>query len=796
MGTPNSVNPLLNGGSPYYLVNRSLRFRSSASAYLNRTPSVASNRTTWTWSAWVKKAATTQQGIFSSQSPSSSADYDSLEFYQDTIRWYFNGAIGSFLRTTAVYRDPSAWYHIVASVDTTQATASNRMKLYINGVQVTAFTNETYPSQNYNTFANNTYKQAIGAFASATSSAFFDGYMAEINFIDGQQLTPSSFGVFDTNGIWQPIRYSGTYGTNGFYLPFLNTTSTTTLVQDQSGNGNNWTPNNISLTAGTTYDSMIDSPTVSNVASNYPTMNPLDKGSNLSLSNGNLQLTITAGGNDCLRCTMAIPSTGKWYWEGTLAAVASGGALGFADATTVLNSGSALTGVGYSATTGQKFQNNWTGVSYGSTYTTNDIIGVAIDSDAGTVTFYKNNVSQGVAYSSINFATTRYFPFFFTTTGAPQGSWIVNFGQRPFSYTPPTGYNALNTANLPTPSINNGALYMAATTYTGNGSSQSISNGGNNTLGTTFAPDFVWVKYRNQAYNNDLFDTLRGVSKYLRSNSTAAELSYPGYGVTAFNSNGFSVTDDSVGNYEVNGSSGSIVAWQWKAGGTGVTNTSGTITSTVSANPTAGFSVVTFTAQSSGTGTVGHGLGVAPSLIITKPRANAYGWTSYHESLGNTKYIELNTTSAASTLSTVWNNTSPTSTVFTLGSSFAGNGTYVAYCFAAVSGYSAMGSYTGNGSSDGPFIFTNFRPRWVMVKKSSAAGNWLIFDTSRSPYNVQADALFPNLSNAETTTTSYNNDFLSNGFKIRTSDGSWNDSGVTYVYAAFAESPFTISRAR
>jgi hypothetical protein len=240
------------------------------------------------------------------------------------------------------------------------------------------------------------------------------------------------------------------------------------------------------------------------------------------------------------------------------------------------------------------------------------------------------------------------------------------------------------------------------------------------------------------------------------------------------------------------------VAWQWKANGAGSSNTAGSITSTVSANTTSGFSIVTYT----GTGanaTVGHGLGVAPSMIFIKCRNAGANWLVYHISLGNTKGVVLNATQAESTDSTYWNNTSPTSTVFSLGSGGAANGntnTHVAYCFAPVAGYSAFGSYTGNGSADGPFIYTGFKPNFVMVKQTNTSGNsWWMFDGVRSPTNAVYNRLVANLSDAEYSNSS-TFDFLSNGFKLRFSDTAWNGSGSTYIYAAFAESPFKYSLAR
>jgi len=791
MGLPVEINPLFVSSTGGYQVGRSLRFRASASAYLSRTIGTPST-TTNTFSAWVKRGdintayrpilmCTNNNSGINYQLPGTSAN--------DTIQILDNGT--TLLATSAVYRAPSAWYHVVVVWDSTNATSTDRVRLYVNGFRVTAFGTTNYPVQNsaFSLFsASNPWQIGSRQFPGAL---YFDGYMAEINYIDGQALTASSFGAYDTNGVWQPIKYTGTYGTNGFYLPFSNTTSTSTLVADASGNGNNWTPNNISLTAGTTYDSMIDSPTVSASSSNYPVMNILDKGANLSLSNANLQLSITAGGNDCLRCTMTIPSTGKWYWETTCSAIGSGANVGIADAFTALSSGGAITGVLYQSG-GNKCINSWSTTAYGSTYTTNDIIGIAVDADAGTIAFYKNNVSQGTANTGMNFATTSYFPFLQTTTAG--GSWTINFGQRPFSYTPPTGFNALNTYNLPAATIKNGAQYMAATTYTGNGSTLAVLNSANTAIGTTFQPDFVWIKSRSNILGHELFDVLRGVNQVLYSNATNAETNSGT--MSAFNSNGFTAVYQAA-DISTNNSGYTYVGWQWKAGGTGVTNTSGSITSTVSANTTAGFSVVTYT----GTGanaTVGHGLGVAPSMVIVKQRSGVNAWPVYHSSLVSaTNYVLLNQTDASNPAATVWNSTAPTSSVFSIGTAVGVNTsgqTYVAYCFAAVKGYSAFGSYTGNGSADGAFVYTGFRPRWVMFKRTDITSNWLIIDSSRGTYNSDQNRLFPNLSSAED--TSENFDLLSNGFKLRDSTGTFNASGGTYIYAAFAENPFNSSRAR
>jgi hypothetical protein len=337
--------------------------------------------------------------------------------------------------------------------------------------------------------------------------------------------------------------------------------------------------------------------------------------------------------------------------------------------------------------------------------------------------------------------------------------------------------------------IPDGRTVMAATLYTGNGTTQSINNAVN---GVSFQPDFVWVKGRSTTARNRLFNVLSGVQKELYSDLTNAEATDVN-GIQSFNANGFT-----LGSNDANTSGTTYVGWQWKGGGTGVSNTAGSITSSVSANTTAGFSVVTYTGTGS-LATVGHGLGVAPAMMIIKTRSAVNSWVVYHQSLGNTKAIYLNLDQSADTNASFWNNTTPTSSVLTVNTDTICNQngtTYVAYCFAPVTGYSAFGSYTGNGSADGPFVFTGFRPRFVMIKGSSFASNWFVIDTSRSSYNVSLDALRPNLSAAETSTGTYSIDILSNGFKLRTDAADSNTSGATFIYACFGENPFKFANAR
>jgi len=769
-------------------LNNSLRFRSSASGYLTRTPASSGDRQKWTFSAWVKRGASgVRQGIFVANP--SGAVYWGLEFETgNNLNIYDSNAGGSTaLTTTALYRDFGAWYHIVVAEDTTQATASNRCKIYVNGNQVTSFVTANYPTQNSNTQINlGGLTHYIGNWNPSVANLPLDGYMADVNFIDGQALEPYYFGNNDAYGNWKPIKYTGMYGTNGFYLTFGNTTSTTTLGYDSSGNGNNWTTNNISLTAGTTYDAMLDVPTnTSATVANYATWNPLlfYASTQPTITNGNL----TAGWNNTsMHCgsTMTCPSTGKTYAEFTLTTAGST-RIGIKDITNYSQYGGGYT---YVANTGQIRDTSDTTVQTVATSTNGDIIGIAVDLSANTLQFYKNNTAIGTAITIANSSNWAFWVGQNSSAFAQQVD--ANFGQRPFTYTPPTGFVRLNTFNLPTPTILQGNKYMDATTYTGNTTGQTIVNQGQ------FKSDLIWIKSRGLALDHVLTDSVRGTNKYLVSNNTTAEGTYS-TGVTSFNSNGFTLGFDTGA---FNGNT-TYVGWQWQAGqGSTSSNTSGSITSTTSVSTTAGFSVVTYT----GTGvaaTIGHGLGVAPKFIIVK-RRNASGdyWVCYHASIGATKGIYLNTTDAAGT-SDLWNDTAPTSTVFSVKTTSgvnASGGTYVGYCWAEIAGFSAFGSWTGNASTDGPFVYTGFRPKFVLFKNSSASPTvWIIFDTARNTYNFVDAQLRPNESTAENSAGSaYSMDILSNGFKLRSSDSNLNGSGNTIIYAAYAENPFKNANAR
>lgn len=339
------------------------------------------------------------------------------------------------------------------------------------------------------------------------------------------------------------------------------------------------------------------------------------------------------------------------------------------------------------------------------------------------------------------------------------------------------------------PTIKKPNQYFDAVLWTGNGpSSQNIT-------GLNFQPDLVWVKNRSSTRKHNAYDSVRGTSKRLVPDDVAVEDTVAG--VTAFNSNGFTVGDEG----DVNASTLTFVGWTWKAGGASTVNTSGTISSNVSVNTTAGFSVVTYTGNGSNNATIGHGLGATPAMIFIKRRdsGSTASWPVWHKTYTlNTQYLLLDTNIALTTYSTYWGTHS--SSVISLGTAVGedntNGGTYVAYCWSEVEGYSKFGSYTGNGSTDGAFAYTGFKPKFVMIKRTNITGSWVVFDGARNTYNVTNNTLYPDLVNAEESGVMLI-DFVSNGFKLRSSTvGEINASGGTYIYAAFAEAPFKYANAR
>ena len=428
---------------------------------------------------------------------------------------------------------------------------------------------------------------------------------------------------------------------------------------------------------------------------------------------------------------------------------------------------------------------NFSGTSQG------DTIGVALDLDSSTTTlaFYKNGSLMGTAYSGIS---GTFFPALSRTSGTG-AEYIINFGQRAFVYgnagtnRPAATFKALCTSNLPTSTIADGSDYFDVALYSGNGTT------GQSITGLAFSPDIVWIKERSSSGYPLIFDSVRGAPKALQTRDKTAEYNIAET-LTSFDSNGFSVDyDGSSSAIVTNRSSQTYCAWSWDTGTSNASNSSGSITSTVRASQTSGTSIVSYTGTGSAA-TVGHGLGAAPELIIVKNRDLSKNWIVYHAHIHSSpeeKSINLNENGALYDSAVTFNDTAPTSTVFSVGTGASTNSSgddHIAYCFAPVAGYSAFGTYTGNGSSDGPFVFTNFRVAFMLTKRIDSTSDWLLYDSTRDPFNAADARLRPNDSGAEATADP--RDFLSNGFKIRDTGGNINSSGGTYLYIAFAENPF------
>ena len=790
-----------------YEIEQSLRFNNGDSAHLHRTPSSAGSQTTFTLSVWVKSSV-----------PSSGSEY----FYatHNGSRWNGilrrsgnydfgvdeSGASAPKVVTNAKLRDPSAWYHLVMAYDTTQATSTDRVKIWINGALQSINTGAgSYPSLNHGSTFNRAAKHWIGALDD-TASVYYtkDFYLAEYHLLDGTAVTDADdFGEYDESGVWRPIEYEGgNYGTTGFYLKF-DPSATNGIGHDHSGNGNNWTASGFT-TSGTGTDVMSDTPTT-----NWCTLNPISNQVH-TLSNGNLDIA-SASGNADTRCNSTIAvSSGKWYYEVTLTDAGTNSAAGIGQ-NQITNAwpGNDSLSYAYGFENAVK-ANNGSSSSYGSALGAGDVFMCAFDLDNSKIFFGKNGTwfdsSDPAAgtNSAYTLAAGAYNPVFrpyeLNSIGA---SFSCNFGQRDFAYTPPTGYKALNTANLPAPDIADGSQYFNTVLYTGNGSYPRA------VTGAGFSPDWVWLKSRSDGYGHGTYDRVRGVgtsATALRIDSTSEEGGAPigpYIDLDSLDTDGFTL-GNTVSSAELfNLSTKAYAAWCWKAVGSGssiaagsIDGTNPTIASTVSANPTAGFSIVTYT----GTGvnaTVGHGLGVKPSFYVVKPRSYANNWPCWHKDLtSDGYYIHLNYALKQDLATAVWNGTGPSNTVFNIGTNTNVNqlsATFVAYVFAEVEGYSRISFYSGNGSSsNAPFVYCGFRPAFVLIKnyRGGSETNWVIKDTVRDTYNPSTKRLNPNQAYVESDDSNVDIDFLANGFKVRSTNTSVNESGSDYLFLAFAENPF------
>ncbi len=844
------------------VVKNSVRLNGSTT-HFRRTLSSGGNRRKVTYSFWLKHGSTRQTNynpiIFSKGNnvPYSDSIYFQIRYTGNTGDIYMRSTIDDAQTALIVsnrrFNDAAQWYHFLLAFDTEQSTNTDRMKLYVNGVQQTSFSSVAYPSQNQDMAfgwygSNSGNDEVIGDYdASEQASYHTNGYLAEFHYVDGQQLTPSSFGEFK-NGIWIPIEYTGSHGSIGYHLKFdqtgTGTASSSTIGADSSGNNGHFTSSGIVASDC----NCIDSP-----ENTFATFNPLLKANSGTLSYGMLKNTAFGGGSSTysfVGSTMSATS-GKYYMEyiinnvNTPTSSYSGPMLFRNDNTHRYGREIGVIYDGHIVVDGVYVQSGLT------TQTGNDIFGFAVDLDNKTVDITRNGSAYGtqVNFSSHTYVNQRFIGIgCFGASSVSTSTITVNYGQDStfigvvsagghtdqngigdFKYAPPSGYLAFCTANLPDTTLSPNQSEQATDhfntlLYTGNSTNNRAITG----LG--FQPDWVWIKKRNGNMSHFVVDSSRGLAsngsgngnfRQLATNATYHEEDTSNNtsdgGMASFDADGFTLgkgSNDANANSAYqrnNANSSTYVAWNWKAnGGTKTTVSIGdissgvpSIASEVQANTKAGFSIVLYTGTGASSGTIAHGLGAVPKQIWVKNRDAAYNWKVYHgenTSAPETDYLVLDNTDATVDSATHWNDTAPDANVFTIGSSnglIRNNDKYVAYCFAEIEGYSKIGSYTGNGSTDGPFVFTGFRPAWIIVKRTNGAGNWILYDNTRDAFNDNGSQyLYANLSNAEPSDGKV--DFVSNGFKQRSPSSYTDDnaSGSNYIYMAFAEAPFKFANAR
>ena len=812
------------GGAAGYTLDNSLRFDSASSSTLTRTnDDTSTSNGTYTFSCWIKRVSfATEQGIFTARNGSSA-----VQIYfnsNDTIRWYENGADFS---TVAKFRDPSAWMHLVFAKN-----GSTRQSIYLNGVEID-FATSNIPSTSLVTTNGSTLK--IGATELLPSGTSFYGnmYISDVNFIDGQAFAPTAFGATDnTTGVWNPIEYTGTYPGNSFHLTFANSGS---LGSDVSGNNNSWSLSGIDAS-----DQMKDSPTNGtassggdpggNIVGNYCTWNPFLKGSNTTLSNGNLDMSSGSFWQSVIG-TFGVTS-GKWYWEQTMPSTNQYTYSGICNQKFV---------PGYDSQFPSQTVNSWAYLSSNG-FAYNDqsgpsaisvalttmaagggTLGFALDLDNQKMWFSLNGTWMGAGSPNPATGTSPTFSnlvagdTYFPCADVYNTNCSFNFGQKQFSYQAPVGFKSLNTANLPTPAIVDPVDVVGALIWTGTGT------GGNKTIGPdtsymNFTPDFIWSKaYNGTTYHNNLWDVLRGFNTAasgvgaLISDQTYAEGTPSGGYISGVGAGTITYSQEGNGTgyewYDEN-SSHSYIARCWDAGSTTVNGyqpTGATVACSYRANTDAGFSIISYTGPA-GTSDhyVGHGLLKAPEFIIVKNRDTTFNWDIYHQGLADTESFVFS--NAAQRTVIAFRDQDPTSLLIPLRENFttkAGNA-YIAYAWHSVEGLSSFGTYTGTASNDGPYYHCGFRPQLIIVKGAAANSQWFVHDDVRIPERTDGNPSTKEMA-WESTQVQYDTvgvgagerfDILANGFKVRSANGACNTSGVKYCVMAWARSPFKYARAR
>ena len=769
------------GASTGYTIERSARFNGEDNALLYRSVSSAGNRRTMTLSLWIKGMDQKDTNIGTMvlfDAHVNDANRTRIFTNDDGTIQFFNRVSNSDVSnlTTGSFRDPTAWYHLLFKIDTTQSTASNRYKIFVNGVEQE--TNNAFPSQNADLYFNSTTVHRIGLGGDDDGNENpYNGLMAEIHFIDGSALDPSDFAETDSDtGMYNPIKYTGSYGTNGFYLKFNDNSSNAALGTDSSGNGNNYTPENLS----SSHDTIIDTPT-----NNFCTLNPLNKTENANLTDGNLILVNDGNNDQCATGTFNITS-GKWYFE-MYKKSTENPEIGIDAVTTNFNDIGSGAGQGKKVafrtnggdqTNGAGGTTSVTGSSSGQTGA--GVIAIAVDmdnkkiwySDLSGTFFNSGNPASGTNeafdFSSVD-AANGAVPFVYigtgsgdeakmnfgqdgafggAQTGGDAGTNTDGNGQGQFKYAVPSGYLALCSANLPDPTIEMPHQYFDIALYTGTGSTQSIT-------GLNFQPDWVWIKKRSNAENHEVQDSVRGATKRLATNTTAGESTIAG-SISSFNSNGFTVVDAGT----TNESGETYVAWNWRAG-TSFSNSAGsngaTIASTGSVNTSAGFSIVSYTGNATRDQKVFHGLNAKPKWFLIK-RRDGDNWISYHGEAADSQperyYYEFQNQDARKGPSDafMWDDIAPDTNTFGIYSDGAVNNNgsnIIAYVFAEVAGFSKFGHYFGNSDADGTYIPLGFRPALVIVKSNESGESWVMYDDQRPIHNPASKRLQANTSDAE-----------------------------------------------
>ena len=808
----------------------SLRNSGAQDGTLKWTAGTPTSSTTFTLSYWVKKytnsTALDDQNIF--VAGTGGGTYFIIGFNTGPEFWS-EGAGGNFgnswIISTAFARDTSAWYHVVHRYDSTQSVSTNRVRLYVNGEQITSFRNQTMQTDIAQdeaiSFINESgVVQAFGGLSGKGSgNEGADLQMAEIVFNDGQSYGADSYGEFK-NGVWIPKDPSGlTFGDNGYWLKM----AAGAIGTDSSGNSNNFTVANIAA-----HDVMLDSPTFGSEGSaNFPAWSPLIKGAN-NLSEGNVRFDGSGDAKGAIT-SWAIPTATKYYVE-ALIKIQTNYNFTFGIANPQFNpdandeDDATMNGMLFRAQSAGDWNHcSLTNGSRGSFssdvgQTATRVLGMTVNRVDNEIKMYLDNS----LIHTISISATEVYHIVTSHAGGAQAANHNNInagqdstgggdftagtatdanGYGTFQHAPPSGFLALCSANLPTADAVDPAetdddypqeLY-STTLYTGNNADQNINVG--------LRPDFLWIKRRDATYNNYLFDSTRGVTNEIRSDNNSAQ-STTAEGLKAFLSTGFTTGDDAT----MNENNALMVVRSWRANAGTTSSGSGTLTSTHQVDPSGGFSIVKYVGGNNtwdNPGTVSHGLSRAPDCILLKGLFEVT-WEVFHSGVGNgggsnaaSNSLVLDTTAALYTNQTykTWNGTMPTSSLFTVNGNNANNTNaagQIAYCFANTEGYIKAGSYEGNGNADGSFVYCGFRPAFIMTKSIDSTSDWEMFDDKRLGYNPDNDHLTANTTAVESTTDMI--DILSNGFKFRIA----TDPNVaeTYVYLAIAHNSFKYATAR